>query len=153
MGHPLSFYEDVHAIKHCLNAACHLRESKNWNSEGDSGCPFRECFLFNTPSWDLESPIRACVSVWTHPKRTKMSHEGHLHTLWKIQSAFKSFTAVYKVNFSLTHDAIREVFAVTPIVFYVEKKVIHLWISDSKAFNWCPSTRLWSCPLVTRGWN
>ena len=77
-------------------------------------------FFLNTPSWDLESPIRACVSVCTHPKRTKMSHEGHLHTLWKIQSTSKSLTAVYTDNFSLTHDAIREVFAVTPTVFVVE---------------------------------
>ena len=49
-----------------------------------------------------------------------MSHEGHLHTLWKIQSTLKTLTAVYKDNFSLTHDAIREVFAVTPTVFDVE---------------------------------
>ena len=54
-----------------------------------------------------------------------MSHEGHLHTLWKIQSTSKSLTAVYKDKFSLTHDAISEVFPVTPTVFDVEKKVIH----------------------------
>ena len=51
-----------------------------------------------------------------------MSHEGHLHTLWKIQSTSKSLTAVYTDNFSLTHDALREVFAVTPTVFDVEYK-------------------------------
>ena len=76
--------------------------------------------MLNTPLWDLGSPIRACVSVCTHPKRMKMSYEGHLHTLWKIQSTSKSLTAVYTDNFSLTHDAIREVFAVTPTVFVVE---------------------------------
>ena len=49
-----------------------------------------------------------------------MSHQGHLHTLWKIQSTSKSLSAVYTDNFSLTHDAKREVFAVTPTVFVVE---------------------------------
>ena len=49
-----------------------------------------------------------------------MSHEGHLHTLWKIQSTSQSLTAVYTDNFSLTYDAIMKVFAVTPTVFVVE---------------------------------
>ena len=39
-----------------------------------------------------------------------------------MQTAFKSFTAVYKVNFALPVDVLREVFAITPKALDVRLK-------------------------------